>query len=199
MISLGRGRNRVQRWVFSQFQSGGGQTRHDCRDRNVQNFGDFAVGKTLDISQINRLALSFRQGIDTANDLRSHDVWFRGKGIVSLCAIPGGFLTHPACAYFVDPDRMQQAQQPSFHTRACYVLTRALKCAHASPVHQILGHMPIARQQQTVAPQSRQMLSEFCSEGLLANGGFPYQCSGCDESWTALVCKAHFCDLLSQT
>jgi hypothetical protein len=35
--------------------------------------------------------------------------------------------------------------------------------------------MPIARQQQTVAPQARQVLSEFCSEGLIADDdGGPY-------------------------
>jgi hypothetical protein len=46
-------------------------------------------------------------------------------------------------------------------------------------LHQILGHVPIARQQQTVAPQSRQMLSEFRSECLIADDdGVPLSVSG---------------------
>lgn len=149
--------------------------RHDCRDWHLQNFGDFAVGQAFDVSQVNRLALGFRQRIHTANDLCGHYMRLSSKRAAIFCVGRCRGLTDAPSAYFVAPDRMQDAQQPALHARARHVMVRAFQCARTRGVRQILGHMPIAREQQTVAPQPCQMLSEFSSEGLLSDDdGFPY-------------------------
>ncbi|MNS51381.1 hypothetical protein D3C72_840530 [compost metagenome] len=149
----------------------------------MQDFSDFAVGQAFDIGQIHCFALGFRQRVDAANHLRGHHMRLCGVLTIERQLTIGidlpRPLTHATSAYFIEPDRMQNAQQPAIHARTVEVLTGALQRSHTRGLHQILGQMPIARQQQTVAPQSRQMLSEFCSECLIVDDdGGPYKCSG---------------------
>ena len=64
---------------------------------------------------------------------------------------------------------MQNTQQPLLHACSGQMFARTLQRPYTRGLHQIFGDMPIARQQQSVAPQSRQMLAEFGSECLIAN------------------------------
>jgi hypothetical protein len=77
-------------------------------------------------------------------------------------------LLHSAAAYLIDPDRMQNAHQPTVHARPRLKLPGTFERPHASGLHQVFGDMPLAGQQQAIAPQARQMLAQFCPNVLIA-------------------------------
>ncbi|MNP42570.1 hypothetical protein D3C76_1363430 [compost metagenome] len=77
-------------------------------------------------------------------------------------------LVHSAGSHFIDPDRMQNAHQPTVHARARFKLPAAFERPHAGGLHEVLGDMPLSGQQQAVTPQTRQVLSQFCPNVLIA-------------------------------
>ncbi|MNZ76882.1 hypothetical protein D3C78_954040 [compost metagenome] len=122
----------------------------------MQHLGDFAVGQAFDIGEKHRFALGLGQGIDAADDLRCQHVGLRHgfsierQGLIGVyLALP---LAHPPGADFVEPDRMQNAQQPMVHACALHVLPGPFQRPHAGGLHQVIGDMPLPGQQQAVAP-----------------------------------------------
>jgi hypothetical protein len=61
-------------------------------------------------------------------------------------------MTHSSGANFVEPDRVQNAQQPAVHAGARDKLPGTFKRPHAGGLHQVFGDMPLPRQQQAIAP-----------------------------------------------
>jgi len=68
---------------------------------------------------------------------------------------------HAARAQIGDPDRMEDRKQPPVDTRARRKLRALLQGSHAGGLHQLLGHVPAARQHQAVAPEASEMFSKL--------------------------------------
>jgi hypothetical protein len=63
---------------------------------------------------------------------------------------------------------MQNAHQPMVHSRTGRKLRGPFQRPHAGGLHQVFRDMPLPGQQQAVAPQTRQVLAQFCSYCLIA-------------------------------
>ncbi|ENN88898.1 hypothetical protein RHSP_10785 [Rhizobium freirei PRF 81] len=171
------------------------QPAHDGADRHTQDFRHLAIGKPLDIGQKHGRALRLGQRLNPLQHLSRQDVRFGLAGTVENQRLIGidEAMSHayPARTNFVQPYRMEDGEEPAIQSRARCKLRRPLQRPDAGRLHEIVGHVALARQHHTIAPQPRQMLGQARPDILFARYGILHgiRASGSRRTFRRLRCS----------
>lgn len=146
----------MQRRVLGELYPCRGQAADDSADGYLQHLGDLAIGQAFNIGEEYAFALGFGQRVDAPDHLSREDVGLRRIFTVKRQGVVSPYhalaLTRPARSDLVEPDRMQNAQQPTIPAGARNELPGTLERPYAGGLDQFFGDMPLPGQQQAVAP-----------------------------------------------
>lgn len=133
--------------ALRQLEAGAGQSTHHRTYGHLQHFGDFLVGKTFYVSEKYRFPLGLGQGVDLADYLAGQYLLFgdvftvHGQGFVEFDKTLA--LAHPLRADLVEPDRMQDRQQPAVEPGVGPILCRTLQGADTGGLDQVVGDVSL--------------------------------------------------------
>ena len=82
-----------------------------------------------------------------------------------------GALTDLPGPHLIEPDRMQDRQEPAIEARARLKLVGAFERSQAGRLDEVLGDVAPSAEHKAVAPEANQMVSQPISDDVLRPGG----------------------------